>query len=140
MFNQTILIGRLGRDPEMRYTASGNPVTSFSMATDETRTDKAGERQQKTEWHNIGVWGKLAEICNQYLVKGKLVFIRGKIQTREWEDKEGNARKTVEVVADTVKFLDPSRQNGRTEESEEQPRRSQEPTGRPDITDEDIPF
>jgi len=106
MVNRVILIGRLGRDPEMRYTSSGTPVTNFSIATDEVWKDQNGERQQKTEWHNIVVWNKLAETCNTYLKKGKLVFIEGRIQTREWDDKDGNKRRTTEIVASNMQMLD----------------------------------
>ncbi len=104
MINKAILVGRLGRDPEMRYTSSGTPVCSFSVATDETWV-KNGEKQSRTEWHNIVAWSRLAEICGQYLQKGKLVYIEGRIQTREWEDKDGNRRWTTEVVANEMKML-----------------------------------
>ena len=83
--NKVILVGRLGRDPELKYTASGTPICRFSMATDDSWTDKgSGERTERTEWHNIVVWDKLAEICNNYLTKGKMVYIEGSLQTREW--------------------------------------------------------
>jgi len=104
--NKVILVGRLGKDPELKYTASGTPFCRFSMATDDSWTDKgSGERQEKTEWHNIVVWDKLAEICNQYLTKGKLVYIEGSLQTREWDDQEGNKRKTTEVRARDMVML-----------------------------------
>jgi single-strand DNA-binding protein len=104
--NKVILIGRLGKDPELKYTASGTPFCRFSMATDDTWNDKAsGERQEKTEWHNIVVWDRLAEICNQYLTKGKLIYIEGKLQTREWDDQDGNKRRTTEVVARDMVML-----------------------------------
>jgi single-strand DNA-binding protein len=104
--NKVILIGRLGKDPELKYTASGTPFCRFSMATDDVWNDKAsGERQEKTEWHNIVVWDRLAEICNQYLTKGKLVYIEGRLQTREWDDQEGNKRRTTEVVARDMVML-----------------------------------
>ena len=106
MVNKALLIGRLGRDPEVRYTPDGTMVTNFTMATDETYKDKNGERVQKTEWHRIVAFGKLAEICGNYLVKGKLVFIEGRIQTRAWEDKEGVKRNTTEIVANDMKMLD----------------------------------
>lgn len=107
MINKAILIGRLGADPEVRYTPEGLMVTNFNMATDEMRKDKNGERIQKTEWHRIVTFGKLAEICGNYLSKGKLVFIEGRIQTRAWEDKDGNKRSTTEIVASDMKMLDP---------------------------------
>jgi single-strand DNA-binding protein len=106
MVNRVILVGRLGKDPEMRYTAGGAPVTHFSLATDESWKDQNGERQKRTEWHNIVVWNKLAETCNQYLSKGKMVYIEGRIQTREWDDKDGNKRRTTEIVASDMRMLE----------------------------------
>ena len=104
--NKVILVGRLGKDPELKYTASGTPFCRFSMATDDSWNDKAsGERQERTEWHNIVVWDRLAEICNQYLQKGKLVYIEGSLQTREWDDQEGNKRKTTEIRARDMVML-----------------------------------
>ena len=104
--NKVILVGRLGRDPEMKYTASGTPFCRFSIATDDAWTDKgSGERQERTEWHNIVVWDRLAEICNQYLAKGRLVYIEGSLQTREWDDQDGNKRKTTEVRARDMVLL-----------------------------------
>ncbi len=106
MINKAVLIGRLGKDPEIRYTTDGSMVTNFSIATDESWKDKNGDKQQKTEWHRIVVFGKLAEICGNYLVKGKLVFVEGRIQTRSWEDKDGVKRFTTEIVANDMKMLD----------------------------------
>jgi single-strand DNA-binding protein len=106
MVNKAILIGRLGKDPEVRYTPDGTMVTTFRMATDEQWKDKNGEKVQRTEWHQIVTYRKLAEICGNYLVKGKLVFIEGRIQTRSWEDKEGVKRYTTEIVANDMKMLD----------------------------------
>ncbi len=106
MVNKAILIGRLGKDPEVRYTPDGTMVTTFRMATDEQWKDKNGEKVQRTEWHQIVTYRKLAEICGNYLVKGKLVFIEGRIQTRNWEDKEGVKRYTTEIVANDMKMLD----------------------------------
>src|SRR3972149_12181544 len=104
--NKVILVGRLGRDPEMKYTASGTPFCRFSMATDEVWNDKgSGERQERTEWHNIVAWDRLAEICNQYLTKGRLVYIEGSLQTREWDDSEGNKKKTTEIRARDMVML-----------------------------------
>jgi len=97
--NKVILIGNLGRDPEVRYTPGGLAVANFSMATSETWTNKEGEKETRTEWHRIVAWGKLGEICGEYLSKGKQVYIEGRIQTREWEDKEGNKRYTTEIIA-----------------------------------------
>ena len=104
--NKVILVGRLGKDPELKYTASGTPFCRFSMATDDVWNDKSsGERQEKTEWHNIVVWDRLAEICNQYLTKGRQVYIEGSLQTREWDDQEGNKRKTTEIRAREMVML-----------------------------------
>ncbi|HEV2718407.1 MAG TPA: single-stranded DNA-binding protein [Thermoanaerobaculia bacterium] len=107
MINKAILIGRLGKDPEMRSTAGGQTVCRFSLATDEKFTDRNGEKQERTEWHNIVVWGKLAEICGQYLRKGKLVYIDGSIRTDSWDDKEtGQKKYRTEIVAQNMKMLD----------------------------------
>jgi single-strand DNA-binding protein len=103
--NKVILVGNLGRDPELRYIPSGQAVANFTLATNERWRDKEGNNQERTEWHRIVVWGKSAENCAQYLQKGRSVYIEGKLQTQEWEDKEGNKRKTTEIVAQTVQFL-----------------------------------
>jgi single-strand DNA-binding protein len=97
--NKVILVGRLGRDPEIRYTTGGQAVANFSMATDESYKDRNGERQKRTEWHKIVAWRKLAEFSQQYLKKGSMIYVEGKIQSREWQDKEGQKRTTVEIVA-----------------------------------------
>jgi len=102
--NKVILIGRLGQDPELKYTPSGAPVCNFSLATTENWTDKNGQKQERTEWHRIVVWGKLAELCNQYLSKGRQTFIEGNLQTRSWE-KDGVKRYTTEINARNVQFL-----------------------------------
>ncbi|HEX3582930.1 MAG TPA: single-stranded DNA-binding protein [Thermoanaerobaculia bacterium] len=107
MINKVILVGRLGKDPEVRSTPGGSTVTKFTVATDERYTDKAGEKQERTEWHNIAAWGKLGEICGQYLRKGKLVYIEGSIRTDSWDDKEsGQKRYRTEIIANTMKMLD----------------------------------
>jgi single-strand DNA-binding protein len=103
--NKVILVGRLGRDPETRYTGGGQAVANFSVATDETYKDRNGERQKRTEWHKIVVWGKQAEIAQQYLKKGSLIFIEGRIQSREWQDKEGQKRTSFEIVANNFRML-----------------------------------
>ncbi len=107
MVNKVILIGNLGRDPEIRYTQGGQPVANFTMATSERWNNKDGERQERTEWHKIVVWGKLAEFCGEYLSKGRQVYAEGRLQTREWEDKDGNKRWTTEVVANSIQFVGP---------------------------------
>jgi single-strand DNA-binding protein len=103
--NKAILVGRLGRDPETRYTSGGQAVCNFSVATDETYKDRNGERQKRTEWHKIVVWGKQAEIAQQYLRKGSLIFVEGRIQTRQWDDKEGQKRTSTEIVATNFRML-----------------------------------
>jgi single-strand DNA-binding protein len=103
--NKVILVGRLGRDPETRYTGGGQAVANFSIATDETYKDRNGEKQKRTEWHKIVVWGKQAEIAQQYLKKGSLLFLEGRIQSREWQDKEGQKRTSFEIVANNFRML-----------------------------------
>jgi len=103
--NKVILLGRLGQDPELKYTPGGSAVCNFSLATTESWTDKSGQKQEKTEWHRVVVWGKLAELCNQYLAKGRQAFLEGRLQTRSWDDKEGNKRYTTEILASTVQFI-----------------------------------
>ncbi|MBY0517896.1 MAG: single-stranded DNA-binding protein [Bacteriovoracaceae bacterium] len=103
--NKVILLGRLGQDPELKYTPGGAPVCNFSLATTEAWTDKAGAKQEKTEWHRVVVWGKLAELCNQYLSKGRQAFVEGRLQTRSWDDKDGNKRYMTEINAATVQFI-----------------------------------
>ncbi|MHB8418464.1 MAG: single-stranded DNA-binding protein [Myxococcales bacterium] len=103
--NKVILIGNLGANPELRYTQGGQAVANFRIATNEKWTDKNGQAQERTEWHRIVVWGKLAELCNQYLVKGRQVYVEGRLQTREWTDKENHKNYTTEVVAQQVTFL-----------------------------------
>jgi single-strand DNA-binding protein len=110
--NKAILVGNLGRDPELRTTPNGQSVVNFTLATSETWTDKSGERVERTEWHRIVVWGRTAEMCNQYLSKGRTVYVEGRIQTREWEDKDGNKRYTTEINANTVNFIGPRTSSG----------------------------
>lgn len=105
--NRVILVGRLGKDPEIRSIPSGTSVAKFSLATDERFTDKNGEKQERTEWHNVVAWGKLAEICGQYLRKGKLVFIEGSIRTESWDDKETGVKKyRTEIIAKDMQMLE----------------------------------
>jgi single-strand DNA-binding protein len=103
--NRVMLIGNLGADPEVRFTPSGQAVANFRIATNESWVDKAGQKQERTEWHRIVVWGKQAELSGEYLKKGRQCFIEGKLQTREWVDKEGKKNYTTEVVAQNVQFL-----------------------------------
>lgn len=138
MVNRVFLIGRLGRDPEVRYTSSGSAVATFSMATDERWTDSEGQRQVRTEWHNIVAWRKLGEICGQYLKKGRLIFIEGRIQTREWDDRDGNKRRTTEIVASNMQMLETRTSTGGGAPVAE----AKESTDAMEIgiTDDDIPF
>ena len=103
--NKAILIGNLGADPEVRFTPGGQAVANFRIATSESWNDKNGQKQERTEWHRIVVWGKLAELCGEYLKKGRQCFVEGRLQTREWTDKEGKKNYTTEVVAKEVTFL-----------------------------------
>jgi single-strand DNA-binding protein len=148
--NKVILVGRLGRDPETRYTGAGQAVCNFSLATDETFKDRNGERQKRTEWHKIVVWGKQAEIAQQYLKKGSLIFVEGRIQSRQWDDKkDGTKRTSFEIVASNFRML------GSRADSMGAAPRSSAPVGDseaevptlpgdeqagPEVTDEDIPF
>jgi single-strand DNA-binding protein len=141
--NKAILVGNLGADPEVRHTAGGTPVANFRIATTENYTNRDGQRESRTEWHRIVAFGKLAEICGQYLKKGKQVYIEGRIQTREWEDQSGNKKYTTEIVANQMQML------GRAGDRDYVPEDSQEPqyadnssqapaTGGND--DDDLPF
>lgn len=103
--NKAILIGNLGRDPELRRTQNGTSVASFSLATTERWNDRSGEKKDRTEWHNIVAWGKLADLANQYLKKGRSVYIEGRITSRSWDDKDGNKRYRTEIVANQIQFL-----------------------------------
>ncbi len=103
--NKVIILGRLGQDPELKYTPGGMAVCNFSIATSESWADKSGQKQERTEWHRVVVWGKLGELCNQYLAKGRQAYIEGSLQTRSWDDKNGQKRYTTEVLAKTVQFI-----------------------------------
>ena len=103
--NKAILIGRLGKDPETKFTQGGVAISKFSIATDEEWKDRNGEKQKKTEWHNVVAWRRLAEICNQFLVKGKQVYVEGRIETKKWEDKEGKDRWSTQIAADKMIML-----------------------------------
>jgi len=138
MINKAILVGRLGKDPEVRYTPDGMMVTNFTMATDEVWKDKNGEKAQKTEWHKIVTFGKLAEICGKYLVKGKLVYLEGRIQTRSWEDKEGVKKYTTEIVASNMQMLDSKGQKDSDAGREEPPLPNPGIDG--PMPDDDVPF
>ena len=116
--NKVTLVGRLGQDPELRYTTSGQGVTRFTLATSDTWKDKnTGEKKEKTEWHRVTVWGKLAELCNDYLKKGRQVYLDGKLQTRSWEDTNGVKKYTTEIVANNVVFLGSTNESTNTNNS-----------------------
>ncbi len=146
--NKVMLIGRLGKDPDIRYTTDGSPVANFSLATSEVWTDKNGTRQERTEWHNIVAWRSLAERAKRFLTKGKQVYIEGRIQTREYDDKTGNKRRATEIIASQMVLLG-SRPEGAEAASAPQPRgagvseteySSPQGTADVEITDDDIPF
>lgn len=109
--NKVILIGRLGADPEVKTVGSGQQVARLSVATSENWTDKEGQKQERTEWHRIVVWGKLAELCGRFLSKGRQVYVEGRLQTRSWEDQQGAKKYTTEIVANTVQFLSSGQQS-----------------------------
>ena len=135
--NKAILVGRLGKDPEIKYTPSGTAIANFTMATSENYKDKDGQKQERTEWHKIVAFGKLAEICGEYLAKGKQVYIEGRIQTRSWDDKEGNKKYMTEIVANTMQMLgkpDATASSGQTAATESSS--AQEPS----VVEEDVPF
>ena len=143
--NKAILIGYLGKDPEIRYTPDGSPVANFSLATSESWTDKNGTRQEHTEWHNIVAWNRLADLSKRFLAKGRQVYIEGRIRTREWNDREGNKRRTTEVIATQLILLGSRSQGIETVSPtpEPVPRANQEGDqgfGDVGITDNDIPF
>lgn len=139
--NKAIILGNLGRDPEVRYTTDGNAVTTFSVATTETRKDRDGNSQEYTEWHRIVVFGRLAEVCGEYLAKGRSVYVEGSIRTRSWDDREGNKRYTTEIVGRTVQFLSPRGESGRQSGGGAPPAEEdfsyEEGAG---MTDDDVPF
>lgn len=143
--NKVMLIGNLGRDPETRYLPSGGAVCNFSIATTESWKDKqTGQKQEKTEWHNITMYGKLAEIAGQHLKKGSSVYLEGKLQTRKWQDKQTGAdRYTTEIVADEMKMLG-GKQDGQQPEEQQRPAPQQNtPDGKPrsfDDFEDDVPF
>ena len=116
--NKVMIIGRMGRDPEMRYTPSGRPVTTFTIATSRTWNTSEGERRTETEWFNVVAWGNLAEICKQYLVKGQQVYVEGRLQTRHWEDNDGNKHSATEIVANEMIMLGDRHENNHGGEEE----------------------
>jgi single-strand DNA-binding protein len=136
--NKAIIVGNLGKDPEVRYMPSGSAVCNFSVATTESWKDKqTGEQQERTEWHRISMFGRLAEIAAEYLRKGSQVYLEGKIQTRKWQDKEGKDRYSTEIVADQMQMLGGRRDSGGGSGSTTSPGASEPP---PADFDDDIPF
>jgi single-strand DNA-binding protein len=146
--NKVLLIGRLGSNPEIRYTPSGAAVANFSVATNEAWNDKNGQKQERTEWHRVVVWGKLAQLCGEYLSKGRQVYVEGRLQTRQWQDKEGQTKYTTEVIATTIQFL--GAQQGERTAMPNSPSAGAPKSGsddfsqvkmeEPSFTEEDIPF
>lgn len=139
--NKVMLIGNLGKDPEVRYTTSGTAVASFSIATTERFKNKSGEFEEKTEWHNITLWSRLAEIAGEYLSKGKTVYIEGRLQTRKWQDRDGCDRYTTEIVGEKMQMLSAKGDGGRSKAPADQGYGDapayEEPSFNPD---DDIPF
>ena len=143
--NKVMLIGRLGRDPEVRYTQGGTAVANLRIATDESWTDKkSGEKQERTEWHTVVLWGRQAEIANEYLGKGRLVFVEGRLETRKWQDKSGQDRYSTEIRCMNFQMLDSGRDGGggggRGGGSSAPPPHSDEDLGPPPPDEDDIPF
>jgi single-strand DNA-binding protein len=142
--NKVILVGNLGRDAELRYTPGGAAVATLNMATTEVWNDKAGQRQEKTEWHRVVLWGKSAESLNEYLTKGKQIYVEGRLQTRQWDDKDGNKRYTTEVRGDRIVLLGGGGGGGRGASADRgvDPMGSQHGPAEPSVplTDDDIPF
>ncbi|OGN91030.1 MAG: single-stranded DNA-binding protein [Chloroflexi bacterium RBG_13_48_17] len=136
--NKIMLIGNVGTDPEMRFTANGNPVTSFRVATSRSYTTSEGERRQETEWFTIVAWKKQAESCNQFLTKGQRVYVEGSLRTRSWEGRDGQKRVTAEVIANRVLFLD--RQAAAPLPSEEIPAEAPAEVAEEEVEPEDLPF
>ncbi len=145
--NKVILVGNVGKDPEVKFTPSGTPVAKFSIATNEKYKDRSGEWQERVEWHNIVAWQRLAEIIGEYVAKGSKLYIEGKLQTSSWEDRQSGATKyRTEIVAREIVLLGPTRDGDAQEPPARTPRREPEPEPEPayagaaEITDEDIPF
>ena len=135
MLNKVILIGRLGKDPEVRHMPNGEAVCNFSVATSEAWNDQNGKRVERTEWHNITMYRKLAEIAGQYLTKGSQVYLEGKIQSRKYQGKDGIERTAYEIIANEMKML-----GGNSQATQEQPKRQQAPAAPVEDIDDDVPF
>jgi single-strand DNA-binding protein len=137
--NKVMLIGNLGKDPEVRYTPSGQAVASFNLATSEKFKNKNGEWEERTEWHRITLWARLAEIAGEYLSKGKTVYIEGRLQTRKWQDNSGNERYTTEIVGEKMQMLSPKGESRRSDVTSE-PVAGGGGYEEPPFQDDDIPF
>ncbi len=137
--NKVLLMGRLGKDPEVRYTADGTAVASFTMATSESYKDRSGNKQERTEWHNIVVWRKLAEIAGEYLKKGRLVYIEGRIQSREYEGKDGIKRRVYEIVASDMKMMPSGQGQGQNQSYPQEERRGFGSSSKPSYEDDFVP-
>jgi len=135
--NKVILVGRLGKDPEVRYSNNGNAITNFNLATDRGYTNKQGEKVKETEWHRCVTFSRLAEICGEYLHKGSLIYAEGRLQTRDWEDKDGNKRWTTEIILENMRML-----GGKGEGASPSPKSDDNPfdKGPSNIPDDDVPF
>lgn len=141
MVNKAIIVGNLGADPELRYTSSGQPVCDMRVATKETWKGRDGEKKERTEWHRVVIWGKQGENVSKYLSKGRQVYVEGRIQTRSWEDREGQKRYTTEIVANNVVFLQGGgRRGGTSEKNEPPPMDDFDAPPQSDDSDDDIPF
>lgn len=143
--NKVILIGNLGKDPEVRYMPSGEAITNITLATTDTWKDKSGEKQERTEWHRVAFFGKLAEIAGEYLKKGSPVYVEGRLQTRKWQDKEGNDRYTTEIVADRMQMLGSRGGSNTFEVTDREPAaaggaKARKTGGEFDDFEDDIPF
>lgn len=138
-FNRIILVGNLGRDPELRYTPQGTPVCSFTLATNERRKDKTGEMQDHTTWFRVTLWGRQAEAASQYLAKGRSVYIEGRLRVEEWTDRDGKARHTLEVHATDMQFIGGNRQD-EGERPREEAKAATAGADEGDLADDDIPF
>lgn len=144
--NKVILVGRLGGNPDIRHTPNGQSVANFNIATNESWSDKNGQKQERTEWHRIVVWGKLAQLCGEYLAKGRQVYVEGRLQTRQWQDKEGQTKYTTEVIANTIQFLGAGAGAGAGAQAQMANGADVSTSGgaprmeEPSFTEEDIPF
>jgi single-strand DNA-binding protein len=138
--NKVILVGNLGRDCELRYTPSGAAVATLNMATTEVWNDKSGQRQEKTEWHRVVLWGKAAESLQEYLTKGKQIYVEGRLQTRQWDDKDGHKRYTTEIRGDRVVLLSGGGRGGASMDRGGEPMGGPGPDMPEPLTDDDIPF